>query len=107
MRAQVFEQVLQPVDTNTVGSVDHLRVAWGARVGRPNGNVVGFDAKMLEALLHRNADGAAAAPQADQEVRPESGFDDIGGELKRICEQVVGGDDTVFHLSILPAVEFG
>ena len=104
MRTQVFEQVLQAVHADLVGFADHLGVAVRAGVRGTDPDMVRRRAEVLEAFLDRDADGAAAAPQADEEVRPESGPVYVGRELKRIPQQVVGLDESFLHGSRALAV---
>ena len=51
------------------------------------------DTEEFEAFLHRDADGAAAAPETDQEVGPEPRLRDVGGELEGVLQQAVSLDE--------------
>ncbi len=59
--------------------------------------MIGLDAQVLEALLHRDANGAAAAPQADEEIGVEIRRSNIGRELEGIPEQIIGSDEAFGH----------
>ena len=59
--------------------------------------MIRLDAEIVQALLHRNAHSAAAAPEADEKVRAKAVFEDVRGELEGIAKQVVRGDDALFH----------
>ena len=61
------------MDANRVGLVDHFCVAWCAAVRGSDGDVISADAEVFETFLHGDADGTAAAPQADQEIRAKLG----------------------------------
>ena len=77
--------------------VHHLRVAAGTGVRGANGDVVGLDTEVVEALLHRDADGAAAAPQPDEEIGPETGLVNIRCQLEGILQEVVRGNKSLIH----------
>ena len=51
-------------------------------IGRANGYVVRGRTEELQALLHGYTDGAAAAPQSDKKIGPESCFVDIRRKLE-------------------------
>ena len=104
MRAQVLEQVLQAVNADLVGFADHLGVAVCAGIRSADRDVVRRRAEVFEAFLDRDADGAAAAPQSDEKVRLEPGLVYVGGELKRIPQQIVGLDESFLHGSQALAV---
>ena len=97
MRAHAFMQVAQPVCADPVGAVDHLRVARLTPIGRPDRNVIRVHAEMLEAFLNRDADRTATPPQSDQEVRPETGLVNVGGQPERVEQEVVGCDEALVH----------
>ena len=54
-------------------------------------------AEVVQPFLHGDADGAAAAPQSDEEIRFEIRLEDICGQLKRIPKEVVSGDESLIH----------
>ncbi len=102
MGAQVFKQVLHAMYADGLSLADHLRVARGTRVRCANRNMVGFDAEMLEALLYGDTDSTAATPQADKKIGLESCLIDIRGELKRVTQEIVRGDESLFHCLSVP-----
>ena len=99
-RTQVFQQVLEAVNPNTLVSGDHALIAVRTRVRGPDCDVIGLYPEVLEAFLNRDSDGASAAPEADQEIRSEVGMVNGGGKLERVAQQVVGGDDALVHGSV-------
>ena len=60
----------------------HLIVARRALVGRAYRNVVGRNPQEIEAFLNSNADGAATAPKANQEVGFKARLCDRRGQLE-------------------------
>ena len=81
---EIFKQVLQAMNANSVSFVDHLRVVRQAGVGSANRDVIGFDTEIIESFLYRNSDRTTTAPEPDQEIRLESCLTDVYGELKRV-----------------------
>ena len=65
--------------------------------------MVRLDAEIVEPFLYRDADGAAAAPQADQEIRLETRVVDIGCQLEGVSQQVVGTDEIARSLLLFLA----
>ena len=93
-RAYVLEQVAQAVHADgrfLVGALPMVGVE--ARVARAHGDVVRFDAEVLEALLNGDADRAAAAPQTHEKVGAEARVVDLNRQPERIDEHVVGVDE--------------
>jgi hypothetical protein len=66
--------------------------------------VISFDTEKVEAFLHSNADGTAAAPQTDEEIGMKPRFGNVGGELKGVSEEVIRGDESFGHCFSGPAV---
>jgi hypothetical protein len=59
--------------------------------------MVSLDAEVIQALLHCNADGAAATPETDQEIRMKSRITNLRCESKRVDQQIVRGDEFSLH----------
>ena len=65
--------------------------------------MVGFSAEVFEPFLNSDTDGAATAPQTDQEVGLKAGLINIGGELKGISQKIVGVDKSFRSLLLFRA----
>jgi hypothetical protein len=59
--------------------------------------VIRLATEKIEPFLDRNTHRTAAAPQADEKIRPETGIDDVGRKLEGIQQQVIGGDVAFVH----------
>src|SRR3984885_16298491 len=69
-----------------------------ARVGRrTNRDVIGVYGVVLEHFLHGDPDRRTASPHGNQERRSKSAFYDESGELHRVPEQGVGGNEKLVH----------
>ena len=104
MSAESLQEILQSVDADGIRLAYHFAVTGRAAIRRSYRDVVGLDAQEFKALLYGDADGTAAAPEADDEIGTKVRSRDIRGKLKRIPEQVVRGDEALFHCFSRPAV---
>ena len=66
--------------------------------------MVGFDTQIIESLLNRDADSAAAAPEPDEKIGLKPRCADTGRELEGIPEEIVGANESFFHCFSEPAV---
>ena len=64
--------------------------------GGPDRDVINMNAVILECFLDRDADRRAASPDGDQKRGLESAADDSHGQLDRIAQQRLGGDEDLF-----------
>jgi hypothetical protein len=71
--------------------------------------MIGFDSEEFEAFLNSNANGAAAPPESDDEVRPEPVAANIGRKLEGVSQKIVRGDKSLTHsvFLVFDSVESG
>ena len=84
LAAQILQQVLLAVNANGPPRFRRRLVLLAPGVGGAQGDVVGFDAQGGQALLHDDADGAAAAPNADDERGLEAALEDAPAQPEAI-----------------------
>jgi hypothetical protein len=104
MCAEILEQVLQAVNPNGVCLAHHLRVTRRTGIGGSDRDVVCLGAQIIKAFLNGYSNSAATAPEADQKIRLETCFVNIGRQPKRVPEQVVCGDKSLCHFCYSQAV---
>ncbi len=59
--------------------------------------MIGVDVHIFEILLHGDSNGGAAAPDADQQIRPETAVIDVRRQPEGVQQQFIGGDIGFLH----------
>src|SRR5210317_1543761 len=62
----------------------------------PNGNMIGFNAQVVQYFLNRNCCRRSAAPDTDNKTGSESAFEYLYPELKGIIQQFLGRQISFF-----------
>lgn len=69
--------------------------------------MVGLDAKGLQAFLYVNADSAAAAPQANNEIRAKAAFENLHAEPEGVFDKLVLVQEAAIARALLGCVCLG
>jgi len=86
---QVFEQVLQAMRLHFTALLQLAQVIVATAVGGAHRDVIGIDAEILQAFLHVDADGGAAAPDTDDKIGAKSAAVNLPREAIGILEQLL------------------